>query len=86
MGLDFPNKARSYDRSRRCVHFLGYDGLFEVPFFLQADALVSTRGGVVETELLDAFDAARMRVYDVAQKVYARGRQTGYVLTAKDFR
>ncbi|MEQ9248735.1 MAG: DUF1488 family protein [Nitratireductor sp.] len=86
MGLDFPNKARSYDKSRRCVRFLGYDGLFEVPFFLQADALVSTRAGIVEAELLNAFDEARMTIYGVAQKVYARGRQTGYVLTAKDFR
>ncbi|WP_336071427.1 DUF1488 domain-containing protein [Nitratireductor rhodophyticola] len=86
MGLDFPNKARSYDKSRRCVRFLGYDGLFEVPFFLQADALISTRAGIVEAELLNAFDEARMTIYGVAQKVYARGRQTGYVLTAKDFR
>ncbi|XHC00807.1 DUF1488 domain-containing protein [Nitratireductor sp. ac15] len=85
MVLDFPNKARSYDRNRRCVRFLGYDGLFEVSFFVQANALVSTENGINEGELLQVFDGARGTVYDAARKVYARGRQAAYLVTAKDF-
>ena len=40
MALNFPNPSRSFDESRKGVRFVGHDGVFEVPFFIEADALV----------------------------------------------
>ena len=39
MTLTFPNRSRSYDDIRGGVRFIGYAGMFEVPFFIDADAL-----------------------------------------------
>ncbi len=39
MTLNFPNPTRSYDERRKAVHFVGHDGVFEIPFFIEADAL-----------------------------------------------
>jgi hypothetical protein len=89
--LEFPNPSRSFDEERNAVRFVGHDGMFEVPFFIEADALTpsgSKGGGLDEVEIasLMAFDAARRSVYDVARKLYSRGRQTSYTITASDVR
>lgn len=85
MALIFPNRSRSFDESRRTVRFLGYDGMFEVPFAVQASALLgSERSGNTEADCLAAFDASRERIYEVAQRVYARGH--GTTITTADFR
>jgi hypothetical protein len=85
MALSFPNRSRSFDEARKAVRFLGYDGMFEVPFVVQAEALSGDRSSVLtEADCLAAFDAARDSIYDVARKVYARGRST--TLTSADFR
>lgn len=86
--LTFPNRARSYDASRRRVRFIGYDGMFEVPFFVETDAISKggSSGERSESEYLAAFDAARAAITDVAREVYSRGRKTVYLLTAADFR
>lgn len=87
MTLIFPNRSRSYDDARNGVRFLGYDGMFEVPFFIEAAAL--GKSGPSETiapQCLVAFDAARSAILDVAKRAYARDRRTLYVLQAKDFR
>ena len=88
MTLDFPNPSRSFDETRNAVRFIGHDGMFEVPFFIEADALASTvtKGGGVEATCLVAFDAARRSIHDVARKLYSRGRQTSYLITAADIR
>jgi len=39
MALNFPNPSRSYDSRKRCVRFWAHDASFEVPFFVEADAL-----------------------------------------------
>ncbi|MBB2672903.1 UNVERIFIED_ORG: hypothetical protein GGE44_002465 [Rhizobium esperanzae] len=39
MTLTFPNKSRSFDESRNAVRFSGYDGMFEVRFLVEANAL-----------------------------------------------
>ena len=39
MSLAFPNPSRSFDEVRNAVRFIGHDGMFEVPFFVEADAL-----------------------------------------------
>ena len=36
MTLDFPNRSRSFDEARNAVRFIGHDGMFEVPFFVEA--------------------------------------------------
>lgn len=86
--LTFPNRARSYDAVRRRIRFLGYDGMFEVPFFVEDGAITKSvsDGERSERENLAAFDAARDNIIDVARKIYSRGRRTTYLLTAADFR
>ena len=84
MALIFPNRSRSFDEVRNAVRFLGYDGMFEVPFLVQAEALSRTPSSpITEDACLAAFDAARDAVYDAAQRAYARGRS---ILTPADFR
>lgn len=40
MTLLFPNSSRSFDEKRNAVRFLGHEGMFEVRFFVEAEALV----------------------------------------------
>jgi hypothetical protein len=89
--LDFPNPSRSFDEARNAVRFIGHDGMFEVPFFIEADALASTttKGSgleAAEAACLASFDAARRSIHDVARKLYSRGRQTSYTFTTADIR
>lgn len=85
MTLTFPNRSRSFDQVRKAVRFLGYDGMFEVPFLVQAEALGGlASSSMIEADCLAAFDAARNSIYDAARKAYTRGR--GTTLTAADFR
>lgn len=85
--LEFPNRSRSFDEARKAVRFIGHDGMFEVPFFIEAAAL--TQPGQTEpseTDCLAAFDAARGSILDVAREAYSHQRRTRYVLTVADFR
>lgn len=87
MTLEFPNRSRSFEEARNSVRFIGYDGMFEVPFFVEATALA--RPGMAlqsSAELLAAFDKARGAILDVARRAYSRRRRTSYTLTARDFR
>jgi hypothetical protein len=91
MTLTFPNPSRSFDEVRNAVRFTGYDGMLQVPFFIEAGALTKAgvdlqQSGASETKSLSAFDALRTSIYDVARKAYSRGRNTTYTLTAADFR
>ncbi|WP_081493089.1 DUF1488 family protein [Bradyrhizobium yuanmingense] len=43
--IEFPNHSRSYDRTRRAVHFGGYDSAIEASFFIEEDALRRLRPG-----------------------------------------
>lgn len=87
MALTFPNRSRSYDTAYQRVRFLGYDGLLEVPFFIEAAALSNAGSNTIsaEEDNLAAFDAARGRILDVARQVYSYGRKNMYVLTPADF-
>jgi hypothetical protein len=84
MTLEFPNRSRSFDDARNAVRFIGHDGMFEVPFFVQVDALATAIAS--ETNYLAAFDATRTTIHDVARQIYASARRTVYVLTAADFK
>jgi hypothetical protein len=87
VSLEFPNRSRSFDKARNAVRFIGHDGMFEVPFFIEAGAIArSDRKELSEADLLAAFDAARGSIYDVAREAYSSSRHTSYHLTAADFR
>jgi hypothetical protein len=85
MSLTFPNTSRSFDEIRNVVRFIGYDGMFEVKFFVDATALVKTAASKVsEADCLRAFDAARARIQVVATRLYSPKRGTIYTLSAAD--
>ena len=89
MRLSFPNPSRSFDASRSRVLFWGYDSAIEVSFFVEADALkrLCPEMSGAEAGFLKAFDAARKRIHEVADKVYVHGRKGSYayILAADDF-
>jgi len=85
--VTFPNLSRSYDATRRAVRFWGYDRSMESSFFVSWDALKHLQPNLQPDEegLLWAFDRNRKLIYEIAAKVYARGRRGGYDLVAADF-
>ncbi|TIQ32487.1 MAG: DUF1488 domain-containing protein [Mesorhizobium sp.] len=89
MPLEFPNPSRSFDEARNAVRFIGHDGMFEVAFLIEADALAATsRKGpeTAEAACLAAFDAARHSIHISARKLYSAGKRTIYTITAADMR
>ena len=87
MALTFPNLSRSYDEAGQRIRFLGYDGMFQISFFLTIEALSksTSKASTAEADCLAAFDAARGSIYSVAQKAYSKGRKNMHVLTSADF-
>ena len=87
MTLNFPNRSRFYDDTRRAVRFWGHDSAMEAVFFITEDALRRVQPGMRFNEdgLLSAFDANRDLIYAAASKVYARGRKGSYDLVSTDF-
>jgi len=91
MKLHFPNPSRSFDPDSNRVLFWGYDSTMEVSFFLETAALkrLSPEMNNVELEFLKAFDAARERIHEIADKVYRRGGggkgNYAYVLGEEEF-
>ena len=87
MALNFPNRSRFYDSTRRAVRFWGHDTALEASFFVTADALKRVQPDVPfdEAGLLNAFDLHRDLIYAAASKVYARGRKGSYDLLSSDF-
>lgn len=88
MTLEFPNKTRSFDAIARRVRFVGHDGVMEISFAVDAAALgvFSFATSTLEFQCLAAFDAARLRVNEVARKNYLASRKSMYVLTVANFR
>lgn len=91
MTLQFPNTSRSFDEARNAVRFSGYDGMFEMRFFVETAALAVPESalhgsGTPEAGCLSAFDALRKSIQDVAREAYSYGRRDSYTLTAADFR
>jgi hypothetical protein len=87
MTLNFSNPSRSYDEAGNRMRFWGYDGALEVAFFMEVGAFKKISAGTSrgEAALLTAFDRNRDKILEVAGKVYSRGRQSAYTLTASDF-
>lgn len=86
MSLTFPNQSRSYDEANRRIRFSGYDGMFEVKFFLELDGLAKVYSGRLtgEREYLSAFDDTRKKILAAAEKAYGRGQKTMCTLTLSD--
>jgi len=86
MAITFPNRSRSYDATRQAVRFWGYDRSMESSFFIMADALKQMQPNLRfdAIDILRAFDVHRERIYEVAAKVYARGRKGSYDLNVAD--
>ena len=89
MKLSFPNPCRSFDAVRSRVCFWGYDRTIEISFFVGEEVLkhLSPDMAGAEAGFLKAFDAALNRIYEVADKVYARGGKGSYayILAVEDF-
>lgn len=87
MPLLFPNISRSFDTTRGCVRFSGYDRTREVQFFVEQDAIRWVdRGALPNSEaLLSAFDRHRGRICDAATKAYGKRNEGSYTLTLADF-
>lgn len=88
MSLTFPNRSRSYDSRKQTVRFWAHDASFEVPFFVEADALRHMDPNAADDEpgLLNAFDLNRDRICAAAGRVYARKRRGSYTLAASDLK
>jgi len=86
MAITFPNRSRSYDATRRAVRFWGYDRSMESSFFIMTDALKQMQPSLRpdEVDILRAFDVNRERIYEIAAKVYSRGRKGSYDLSVAD--
>ena len=87
MTISFPNTSRHYDPRRRCVRFLGHDDMREISFGVSQDALVhlAPRSELGEDGYLDAFDYNREQIFQAASRLYRRGSQVWYTLTASHF-
>ena len=87
MALSFPNSSRSYDPSHDRVRFLGHDGVLQIAFFLESDALRRIDPGVRKDEpsVLSVFDKNIGRILDAATKAYRATRKHSYQLIAADF-
>jgi hypothetical protein len=88
MALSFPNQCRSYDARTHCIRFWAHDASFEVPFFIDADALchIDPNATENETEMLSVFDLNLDRVRAAAGRAYARDRRGSYSLSVQDMK
>jgi hypothetical protein len=85
--VTFPNMSRSYDATRHAVAFWGYDRSMENSFFVTWDALKHIQPNLQPDEagFLLAFDSNRKLIYEIAAKIYSRGRKSVYNLVVADF-
>lgn len=87
MSLSFPNRSRSYDPRGHRVRFWGYDGAFEVTFFIDQGAFsrMSPDSRPDEAGFLAVFDRHRDRILIAAARAYSGGRKDAYTIQASDF-
>lgn len=87
--VSFPNLCRSFDAAKNRVRFWGYVSAIEISFFVELDAIRKLEPEIRDTEehILNVFDSAQIRIQEVANTVYVRGKQGAYTysLGAKDF-
>ncbi|WP_228883896.1 DUF1488 family protein [Paraburkholderia saeva] len=83
MVINFPNPSRSYDASRHCVCFWGYDDAREIAFLVE-DAMLTKLNpdqGSDEPALLAAFDRNRDRIQELARNLYKSGPRNRYTIS-----
>lgn len=89
MTLEFPNKCRSFESTKKSIRFWGYDSIVEVTFFIELNAIkkLFPNTDLDEKPLLQAFDRAVVHIHEVATRIYGRNRSHSfvYVLTENDF-
>jgi hypothetical protein len=89
MMMDFPNPSRSFDETRNCICFWGYDKSIEVSFYLDVCALqkLSRGGSEREADYLAAFDTASNQIHKVAARIHGKrgGSVYSHKLTEDDF-
>lgn len=80
--LSFPNPSRTYDASRHCVCFWGYDNSREITFLVDDAMLAKLNSdmGSGESALLAAFDCNRDRILGLARDLYKGGPQIRYTI------
>jgi hypothetical protein len=85
--LNFPNRSRIFDPTRRAVRFWGHDSAMEWSFSVTEEALKRLQPKMERDEesLLLAFDTNRTAIYAAALKAYKQGRKGSYELGATDF-
>jgi hypothetical protein len=85
--IDFPNRSRSYDSTRRAVRFWGHDSAIEASFYINEDALTRIQPDARRDEpgFLSAFDSNRDLICAAVAKVYIRGSRGSYELVAANF-
>jgi hypothetical protein len=85
--IDFPNRSRSYDSTRRAVRFWGHDSAIEASFYINEDALTRIQPDARRDEpgFLNAFDSNRDLICAAAAKVYIGGSRGSYELVAANF-
>jgi hypothetical protein len=88
MGISFPNATRSFDAKNRCVRFTGYDGMFEIKFFVASEVLSSetSHRTANEADLLASFDALRARILKAAVMAYGKSKSSAITLDLGHFR
>jgi hypothetical protein len=88
MGISFPNAARSFDDKNRCVRFTGYDGMFEIKFYLATEVLACDKShrNSSEADYLTSFDALRPRILKAATSAYSKARSSAITLDLTHFR
>lgn len=84
MSLTFPNPSRSYDEARKRIRFVGHDGMFQIEFALEVDALTAKSAKDAETGYLAAFDNALENIRDAARRAYKKNHQKAFILTSSD--
>ena len=87
MALSFPNSSRSYDETHHRVRFIGHDGIVQVSFYLESDALARIDAGIRydEAMALAVFDKNIELIRSAASKAYRGTRRTLYLLGASAF-
>lgn len=92
MTLNFPNQSRCFNETKKQVRFWGYDGVLEISFDVEVEALQKINGlspvlAAGETRILEAFDNSLEKIQQVAARAYGRERRGSYAfkLESSDF-
>jgi hypothetical protein len=88
LSIIFPNPSRIFEEADHYIRFWGYDGILQIEFAIESDALkkLCPECDGTAPSTLEAFDKSRSRVYESAEALYikAKKRASIYMLKAGD--